>query len=90
MPAELAMVIETGRRHQIDVAMICQAPNLIHNRVRLQMTECVTFFHADENAQKWLVSLGMNESELKSLGQNEFIAFNLISRTSHKETLRFN
>lgn len=77
VPWELSQVIETGRRRGIDTAFISQQPNIIHNRIRNALTECVTFMHNDERAIKFMVDLGFPEDQLRNLRQFEFISKNL-------------
>lgn len=75
--AELALVLETGRRYQLDAAMISQAPNLLHNRIRNQLTEVVTFRHGDERALDWLVAAGFGADAVRALPPGQYLARNL-------------
>lgn len=71
---EFASVLETGRRWGLDAVMIAQQPNLVHNRVRNQMTEVVAFQQRDESAYGILVKdWGFQEAELKGLRPGQFI-----------------
>lgn len=70
---ELSCVIETGRRWQIDTTFVTQQINLIHNRVRNQQTEVVTFRQNDPRAIDWLVNFGFNEDQIRSLNPGEYI-----------------
>ena len=74
---ELALVLETGRRYGIDAVMVAQAPNLIHNRIRNQLTEVVTFQQLDGNALKYLREVGFNDEEVRQLRIGQFVARNL-------------
>ena len=74
---ELSMVLETGRRYSLDAAMISQAPNLIHNRVRNQLTEVVTFRQVDARAVQWLTEADFSEVAVRGLRPGWFIAKNL-------------
>lgn len=76
---ELALVLETGRRYGLDVAMISQQPNLIHNRIRNQLTEVVTFRQIDQVAVDWLESVGFEADSVRALGNGHFIALNLLT-----------
>ncbi len=57
--------------------MISQAPNLIHNRVRNQLTEVVTFRQGDARAVEWLTDAGFGEELVRELRPGKFIARNL-------------
>jgi hypothetical protein len=83
---EFACILETGRRRGIDLAMISQAPNLIHNRVRNSLTECVTFVHNDANAVQFLLDVGFGEEDVRNLAPGAFICRDLVTQT--KETGR--
>jgi hypothetical protein len=72
-------LLETGRRYEIDGLMVSQAPNLLHNRIRNQLTELVTFAHLDHNALQFLVDVGCNDEEVRGLAPGQFIALNLSS-----------
>lgn len=73
MPPELAAVIEDGRIRGLDAMLITSQPNLIHNRVRFQTTEVVTFFMDEERPLDPLIAWGFNEQEVKSLDRFNFI-----------------
>lgn len=74
---ELALVLETGRRHGIDAALVSQAPHLIHNRIRNMLTEVVTFAHVDARAIKWHTEVGFEEDEIRALVPGEYLARNM-------------
>lgn len=76
---ELAMVLETGRRYGLDAAMISQQPNLIHNRIRNQVTEVVTFQQMDPNAVEYLEAVGFEPEQIRALRPGSFLARNLNS-----------
>jgi hypothetical protein len=75
--AELALVLETGRRGQLDALMISQQPNFIHNRIRNQITEVVTFRQMDQNAVGWLEQEGFRADQVRGRRPGAFIARNL-------------
>lgn len=82
LPPEFCCIIETGRRRGIDTFFVCQQPNLIHNRLRNQLTETVTFRHIDKRALMFLEDLGFDPDEIKNLQRGEFRILDL-------ETMRF-
>lgn len=76
-PDELMCILDTGRRYQLDFYGISQAPNLIHNAIRNQITEVFTFRQSDENAIKFLAENGFNENEVRNLKGHAFMWRNL-------------
>jgi hypothetical protein len=74
---ELAMLVETGRRYEVDTIFVSQQPNIIHNRLRNQLTEVVTFAHVDKRATSFLTDIGFDEPDLMGLNDLEFIAIDL-------------
>lgn len=72
-----ATVLETGRRYELDTAFIAQQPNLLHNRVRNQLTEVVSFLQLDHNAIGWLEGVGIAGETLPTLPPGSFLFRNL-------------
>lgn len=64
---ELSRLIENGRRYQIDCLFISQQPNLIHNRVRNQLTEVVCFQQTDWRVLQCLAEWGFDPQEVSTL-----------------------
>jgi hypothetical protein len=79
VPWEFACILETGRRRGIDLVCISQAPNLVHNRVRNSLTECVTFAHNDENAIAFLEDVGFEAERIRGLAAGQFLSRNLVN-----------
>jgi hypothetical protein len=57
--------------------MISQQPNLIHNRIRNQLTEMVTFQQMDPTAVDWLETVGFDPEAVRALRPGQFLARNL-------------
>lgn len=76
---EFSTVVETGRRYGLDLIAISQQPNLIHNRVRNQLTEIVTFAQRDQNALGFLNGCGMDLEKIATLSPGEFYLRNLLT-----------
>jgi hypothetical protein len=76
----LKQILERGRRRGIDTLLVTQQPNVVHNRVRNQITEVVAFSQADENAVKFLEDLGFDGQEIRSLGAGEWRSLCLRTR----------
>jgi len=79
-PPGLRLILETGRRQGIDTILVTQQPNIVHNRVRNQLTEVVAFSQVDENAVKFLESLGFDGEEVRQLSPGKFVLFDLRRR----------
>lgn len=75
----LACVMETSRRRTLDSVMIAQSANTIHNRIREQLTEVVTFKQLTDNAIDFLGQMGFQAEEIRGLGVGDYIAKNLRS-----------
>lgn len=73
---EQCCVVETGRKYELDFLAISQQMNLIHNRLRNQLTEIVTFRQEDKLIIDALEERGFEESELRSLQKGEFLIRN--------------
>lgn len=76
---ELCLVLETGRRYGLDFAAISQAPNLVHNRIRNQLTEVVAFVTVDPRGLEWLEAVGFDPDQVRTLRPGAYLARSLIS-----------
>lgn len=74
LPIELAKIVEDGRLRGIDCAFIASQANTVHNRIRNQITECVSFMQEDEHALGWLREYGFDPEAVKRLQKWHFIA----------------
>lgn len=70
-----AKVLETGRRFRLDFVGVAQQVNLLHNRIRTQLTELVCFHLPDRTARAWVADAGIEGIERLSAG--EYVARNL-------------
>ena len=73
LPPEFLDCLEFGRRDGIDAVMISQAPNLLHNRIRGQVTEVVAFQLLDQRAHVWLEPLGFDVADLRALPAGRYV-----------------
>lgn len=76
-PKNFLNLIERGRRLELDIVCIAQAPNRLHNAVRNQMTEVITFAHTDENAIKYLADQGLDPDKIRSLKNGQWLHKNI-------------
>ncbi len=71
---ELQEVLENGRIKGLDFAAITIAPNLVHNRIRGQATEVVTFRQGTAEALPWLALRGFDKEAVMALPRGHYIA----------------
>lgn len=67
LPDSLILVSDTGRREEIDMLIVTQRPNEVHNSIRSQYTEIITFRHTDRLQLKWLEQSGFDAQAVKRL-----------------------
>lgn len=77
VPESLRQVMETGRRYELDTCFISQQPNIIHNRLRNQLTEIVTFNHVDKRPLNFFEELGIDTAPIQALPRLSWIRYNL-------------
>jgi len=82
-----ALVWDTGRQHGLDSAVIAQGGNRVHELIRAQTTELVTFQLVSRRGLEWPGDLGLDLKELQALGKGEFIAFDLEGGAKHRGNL---
>lgn len=70
-----AKVLETGRRYSLDVLAVAQQPNLLHNRIRAQLTQIICFNLPDATASAWVTDAGLPDP--RNLKAGEYYAKNL-------------
>lgn len=77
VPVEFLAICETGRRFQMDVFCISQAPNRLHNAIRNQLTEVYTFRQSDKNAIEYLADNGFDADKVRELPKFHYLYRNL-------------
>jgi len=80
----LQCVVETGRRYTLDWLSVQQGLHLVHNRVRLQMTDVVAFRTTEKRALDWLEQNEFPSDEIRSLPDFHYRARNM--RTGQLES----
>lgn len=73
VPVEFTTIMDTGRRYQLDVFLISQAPNRIHNAIRNQLTKVFTFRQSDANAITYLEANGFDAEKVRNLPRGKFL-----------------
>ncbi len=77
-PPELCRLMEDGRSVQLDCLMTSHGANTLHNRIRGQFTEIVSFFQRSEPAIEVMEKeFDFDGEVLRSLARGEFCAQNL-------------
>jgi hypothetical protein len=72
----LKILVQSGRRAGVDTVWIGQQPNELHNAVRAQLSEVVTFQITDDTALDWLKRWGFDVAAVRSLPPHYFICRN--------------
>lgn len=81
-PKPLKNIMQTGRRFNLDSALMSQQPNRLHNEVREQITELVMFNLIDENSLKFVKKMGLDETPIITLQPLNYIWYDLHSGKS--------
>jgi hypothetical protein len=66
IPDSLADVMHTGRRQELDLLITSQAPNLVHDQIRLQLTETYAFAFQDRRQLEWLEASGIPSESVRN------------------------
>ena len=69
---EIQRILQTGRRCGLDMAIVSQQLNELHNKLRSQSTEQVCFQHNDPRVLQVLGDWGFSENEISSLTVGEY------------------
>lgn len=88
-PKPLKNIVQTGRRYNLDTALMSQQPNRIHNEVREQVTELVLFNLKDENSLKFVKKMGFDEQPVMALPDLHYIWFNTKSGETRKSEIKY-
>jgi hypothetical protein len=72
-PDSLILCMDDARTYRVDCMFIAQGANAIHNRIKNQLTELFVFRQAEENAIKFLRSLGFDENSVRALKPGEWL-----------------
>lgn len=73
---EFGAVVEDGRIRGLDLVAISSAPNLIHNRVRGNMTEVAAFLTDEARPLEWLQARGFDPAILARLPRGHYVCRN--------------
>jgi hypothetical protein len=79
LPRPLKNIYQTGRRSLLDTLTLTQAPNELHNNVRVQITEAAMFKLTDENAVKFIKTMGWDTDSIMQLNKLEYNWYNRIT-----------
>jgi hypothetical protein len=67
LPQSFSELLDEGRRQEIDCLFISQSVNRVHDRVRVQLSEIITFCHTDRLPLAWLEQDGFDPGAVSSL-----------------------
>lgn len=73
MPPEIQTILQTGRRWGLDMAIVSQQINELHNRFRSQSTERVTFQHEDTYVLSVMNKWGFDPEQVKVLDVGQYL-----------------
>ena len=59
---------------RLDPFCVSQQPNELHNTMRAQFTDVVSFVQCEDRALEWLCAYGFQEPELRGFQPGQFIA----------------
>lgn len=82
MPRSFKSILQMGRRRALDSFLVTQQPNDIHNTVRNQFTEVISFQQIDENAIAFLKDVGFDPERIRALAPGQFLYRNLKTKDS--------
>jgi len=54
LPGAFQEILDLGRREEIDLLFVAQRANKVHDAIRAQLTEVITFQHTDRLPLDWL------------------------------------
>lgn len=88
-PKPLKNIVQTGRRFNLDTALMSQQPNRIHNELREQVTELVMFNLIDENSLKFVKKMGLDEMPIMKLPELHYIWYDLKRGTTRNSSIKY-
>lgn len=71
---EVAAIWEDGRIRGLDAVWHSSQVNIVHNRIRNQTTEVVTFNQADGTALAWLQEFGFDPAAVRGLPRGRYLS----------------
>lgn len=80
-------ILETSRRRRLDSILGAQSSNRVHNIIRNQTTDAFFYTSPSPNAMDWPISLGIPETELKTLPEFHFVYCHVRSNTWKKSKI---
>jgi len=67
IPKSFQVILDVGRRQEIDLLIIAQRPNLVNDAVRAQLTDIITLCHTDRLPLAWLEQDGFDPEAVRAL-----------------------
>lgn len=66
-------ILQRGRRRGLDLVAVSHQPNELHNLIRGQFTEVVSFVQCEREAIAWRVAYGFQEGTLRRLVPGQYV-----------------
>lgn len=76
LPIEIKQIMQTGRRAGLDCAFCAQQFNEVHNKIRSQCTERITFQHEDPYVLECIAKWGFDPEQVKAQSVGEYLYSN--------------
>lgn len=67
VPQSFRVMLDAGRREEVDLLLVSQALNEVHQAVRRQLTDIYSFQHRDPLALEWLAARGLDPAQVVAL-----------------------
>lgn len=67
IPHSMQVLLDVGRREEVDMLLVSQTPNRVNDAIRCQLTEITTLCHTDRLPLEWLEREGFDPDAVKTL-----------------------
>lgn len=88
-PESFRMIMETGRRYNLDTLMLSRAPNRVNVAIREEFTELILFKLNDETSLKFAKEVGADIEAVKKLAPHHYLYYNIITGRDGSAKLEF-
>lgn len=89
VPQSFKLIVETGRKRNLDTMLLSQRPNKINGDIREQLTELFLFRLTDDASLKFAAENGASEETVKKLEPLEYLYFNLMTGREKTDKIQF-
>ena len=67
LPHSFQVILDEGRKYNLDLVLISRRPNQVNEAIRAELTELCVFQHTDRNPLAWLEEDGFDPEEVRAL-----------------------